>query len=52
MNIFEVLLLVGAVLVLGFLLIIRDAISIDGAMARLALADFGARIAGLFKRKA
>ena len=50
MNIFEILLIVGAVLILAVLLIIRDAISLDGAAARLALAEFGARISGLFKR--
>lgn len=52
MNIFEILLIIGAVLVLAVLIVIRDAISVDGAKARLAIADFGARVRGLFKRGA
>ena len=50
MNIYEFLLLALVVVVLAGLIIIRDAITVDGAKTRAALGAFGARIAALFKR--
>lgn len=50
MNIYEFLLLALAVVVLAILLIIRDAITVDGAKAKAALGSFSARFTGLFRR--
>lgn len=52
MNIYEILLLALAVVVLAILLIIRDAITVDGAKAKAALQNVGARVRALFSRSA
>ena len=46
----EFLLYALVALVAVLLIIIRDAISIDGAKAKAALQNVGARIAGLFRK--
>ena len=48
MNLYEFLLLALAVLVLAVLIIIRDAITVDGAKAKAALQNVGARVRALF----
>ena len=52
MNIYEILVLALAVVVLAILLIIRDAITVDGAKAKAALQNVGARVRALFSRSA
>lgn len=50
MNLYTFLLALLVVIVAVVLIIIRDAITVDGAKARAALGEFGSRIGGLFKR--
>lgn len=52
MNLYEFLLIALLVVVLAVLLIIRDAISVDGARAKAALQNVGARVSALFRRQA
>ena len=52
MNGYTVAFFIIAVLVLILLIIIRDAITVDPAKAKAALQNAGARIAGLFSKKA
>lgn len=50
MNLYTYLLAALVIVVAAVLIIIRDAITIDGAKARAALSEFCGRVAGLFKR--
>lgn len=50
MNLYTVLLAVLVVVVAAFLIIIRDAITIDSGKAQAALAAFGGKVAGLFRK--
>lgn len=50
MNLYTFLLAALVVVVAAVLVIIRDAITIDGSKARAALAAFGSGVAGLFRK--